>query len=276
VTGTAGTGKTTPETKKEDLSEAGAEAGSGTDDVPETNAVVVAVNPVQCLTGRDGKNYTIVTLGLDADLGSIFKGVYGKDEKVVVQSKNAAGNVEYSLSFTGTDMAEDDVSSGLKLDGGVTGDLPEGVRAHGDALRLRFDEHAPLPAVAEVYMAVGDGFGASAPTAAAGLSGVFVLNAYAAEAGAGDIDVYQADPVSGELTKIAQGGSVVNGYVVFDIDNTNDVVIARGALDAPGLSAGKSGFPAAPAAVIVIVAAAAAAALLLARRFRAAAGQPYE
>jgi hypothetical protein len=140
------------------------------------------------------------------------------------------GNVLYSLSFLGTALAN---APDLDLSADVTDTLPETVKAKGDALLLSFAEHAALPAAAEVYVAAGTHF-----------------------SDAGGIDVYQIDPVSGEAVRIAMDGSVTDGYIVFDIESTNDIILAAGGL--AGAADEGGGFPIVPlvigvCAVVVIV-----------------------
>ena len=170
------------------------------------------------MTNQAGVDYTVVTLGLGAKLSDVFAQAAGKPERVVIQQKDSAGNVVYSLSFFGADISADKASTfSGSLEGSLSTTLPEGVKAEGGALMLRFSDHPALPAKAEVYVSAGRHFSAAT---------------------AGNIDVYQVDPQSREIKKVAQGGSVVDGYVIFDVDKAHDIILASGALTTSGAAAG--------------------------------------
>jgi hypothetical protein len=183
------------------------------------------------MKGPDGIMQTIVTLDVGVKTSDLLAEVAGKNEKAVFQKKDAAGNVVYSLSFLGA-MIEGDTD--VTLDADITDNLPEHVSVKsGEAMLLRFVDHKPLPADAEVYVAAGGRFGAD------------------------PVDVYQVDPLDGSVALIAQNGLVQDGYLSFDLGSTNDVILANGTLDAPGLgSDGPSALPIAIAAVLAIAVAA--------------------
>jgi hypothetical protein len=261
VGGNSGTGAAAPGASSTSKSAVGAAVGQADAQGSEQEPTAVPAAPtapkaVFTMAGRDGVDYTVVTLGLGAKLPAVLSDAAGRNEKVVIQQKDVAGNVAFSLSFLGAGIEASAAEAfGGSLEGALTDTLPEGVSAAGDAVALRFEDHAALPAPAEAYVAAGTHF-AQQPDG---------------------IDVYQVNPDSGDVTKIAQGGSVVNGYIIFDLENTNDVILASGALTAPGLAAadsntggGASGIPILP---IAIAAAAVAAALIavFARRAKVAA-----
>ena len=196
----------------------GSETGTGTGTGTQGGVTEQAVSST---TLPNGMTVTIVTLGLGADLREVFSKAAGRNERVLVQKRNTAGNVDYSLSFFGGDIpAQDAKAFAGSLEGLLLERLPDNVRADGEALLLRFNDHAKLPSTAEVYVSAALHFS----------------NDVAATSGT--IDIYQVDPDTGGVTLTAQGGSIVNGYVVFDLANTNDVIIASGKVSASGLAGG--------------------------------------
>ena len=186
---------------------------------------------VSRIVAHDGVAYTTADLSRNINIAELLSNARGMNETVTFQQKDSSGNVQYSLSFFGGDINE---NVNVDLRARITDELPEGINTSSDSMTLKFDTHHDLPGTAEVYVAVGNrligtpsaastGEDTQTPVVGAGLFAP--IKAYAASAGNTPIDVYQVDPGTGEPVLIATEGRVTNGYMVFDINNTNDVIL---------------------------------------------------
>ena len=168
-------------------------------DVPTT-----ASTGITEVMGRNGVRHVIADLDYKIDTQKLLSDAMGKSEKLTFKKVDTAGNVVYSISFVGTDI-ESPVD--LNLVAELTDKLADNIKVSGDAITLNFEENVYLPATAEVNVAAGEKF--------------------SKESSKGNIDIYQLD-ASGKPVKIAEGGSVMSGYVAFDITNTNNLIITDG------------------------------------------------
>jgi hypothetical protein len=166
-------------------------------------------------TSQGGEAYTMLTLGMGGDVCEAFAQAAGRPGTILIQKKNDVGNVIYSLQFAGDGMDPAVAYTG-SMDGTLDESLPEGYRADGPAMVLRFDDHSALPARARVMVAAARWL----------------------PEGMGGIHVYQIESGDGSLRQIAADAGVANGYVAFDLDATDNVILAAGPVTVAGTAKG--------------------------------------
>lgn len=158
----------------------------------------------------------------------------GTDKSVTFQKKDAAGNVQYSWSFKGTDIKNPaDLNMGISFSSKEKTAI-EKQSGLGDLFDLSFAYHGELPGKAELNICVSSMFRDGQT-----------------------LYFYYYDPAKHAFSLISKDVKVVNGYATVDITHCSTYFFSARAVGS------SSGFPVWLTVLLIVLAVLAAGALLL-------------